>query len=121
MLKVEIFGDAAAMADVARRLDGFDGVSRVTVVEALRSGDVVVSGSVRPTSADALLQELESLGVPSSGVTLSRLEVVGQIASPGETSMVWAEVLAAAWHNARPIGRYLAFMFAAGVVACYGV
>ena len=30
-------------------------------------------------------------------------------------------MLGAAWLNARPIARYLAFMFVAGVIACYGV
>jgi uncharacterized hydrophobic protein (TIGR00271 family) len=30
-------------------------------------------------------------------------------------------VLGAAWRQARPIGRYLVFMFVAGVIACYGV
>lgn len=121
MLRVEVFGESGEMAAVARHLDAFDGVSRVTIVEALRSGHVVVSGSVRPTAADALLHELDRLGVAQSTVTLTRLEVVGQVTSPAETSLVWADVLAAAWHNARPLGRYLVFMFAAGIVACYGV
>jgi uncharacterized hydrophobic protein (TIGR00271 family) len=68
------------------------------------------------------LAELRRLGVPDSGITLSRVEVVGQaVTGSAETSLVWADVLSAAWHHARPIGRYLAFMFAAGVIACYGV
>src|SRR5436190_7853386 len=121
MLRVEVFGDAAAMADVARRLDLFDGVSRVNAVEATRAGQVIVSGAVRPISADAVLAELDLLGVPEAAITLTRLEVVGQVDAAPEASLVWADVLAAAWHNARPLARYLVFMFAAGVIAGYGV
>ena len=34
---------------------------------------------------------------------------------------MWADVLGTARLNARPIARYLVFMFVAGVIACYGV
>ncbi len=34
---------------------------------------------------------------------------------------MWADVLGTAWLNARPFASYLAFMFVAGVIACYGV
>jgi uncharacterized hydrophobic protein (TIGR00271 family) len=34
---------------------------------------------------------------------------------------VWTDVLGTAWLNAQLIARYLAFMFVAGVIACYGV
>jgi uncharacterized hydrophobic protein (TIGR00271 family) len=81
----------------------------------------LVGADVLPTVADRLLEELDDLGVPSTGITLSRVEVVGQLANPAGTSLVWADVLATAWHNARPIGRYLLFMFAAGIIASYGV
>jgi uncharacterized hydrophobic protein (TIGR00271 family) len=121
MLRVEVFGDAVAMADVATRLDAFDGVSRVSAVEATRAGHMIVSGAVRPMSADAVLAELDLLGVPDAAIALTRLEVVGQVDAAPEASLVWADVLAAAWHNARPLARYLVFMFAAGVIAGYGV
>ena len=121
MLRIEVFGDFATMEGVARRLDAYDGISRVTLVEATRSGHAVVSGAVRPAVADALIKELGRLGVEESMVTLTRLEVIGQIAAPAETSLVWIDVLASAWHNARPLARYLVFLLAAGIIACYGV
>jgi uncharacterized hydrophobic protein (TIGR00271 family) len=96
-------------------------VSRVSAVEATRAGHVIVSGAVRPMSADAVLAELDLLGVPDAAIALTRLEVVGQVDAAPEASLVWADVLAAAWHNARPLARYLVFMFAAGVIAGYGV
>src|SRR5262249_60092851 len=40
---------------------------------------------------------------------------------PRGRSFVWSAILGMAWLNARPIARYLAFMFVAGVIACYGV
>jgi uncharacterized membrane protein len=35
--------------------------------------------------------------------------------------LIWADLLDTASLNARPIARYVAFMFVAGVIACYGV
>jgi uncharacterized hydrophobic protein (TIGR00271 family) len=50
------------------------------------------------------------------------MEVVDWSAtSSSEATFVWADVLGQAWLNARPFGRYLAFMFVAGVIASYGV
>ena len=43
------------------------------------------------------------------------------VGGSAETTLVWADVLSAAWHDARPIGRYLALMLIAGVIASYGV
>jgi len=47
---------------------------------------------------------------------------VGSLAAGApEGGLIWADMLGAAWLNARPIARYLAFMVVAGVIACYGV
>jgi uncharacterized hydrophobic protein (TIGR00271 family) len=122
VIQLEVFGEAAPMARVAESLEQLDGVSRVRSVSATLPGHLLVAGVVQPNAVDPLLAELRRLDVPDAGVTLSRVEVVGQTVSGSpETSLVWADVLSAAWHHARPIGRYLAFMFAAGVIACYGV
>ena len=78
--------------------------------------------AVRPRVADTLLDELRRQGVPDTDITLSRIEVVARAAHDrAEASFVWEDVLGMAWLNARPLARYLAFMFVAGVVACYGV
>ena len=122
MIQLEVFGESAAMAAVAESLEPLDGVSRLRSVSATRPGHVLVAGVVHPSAVDPMLAELRRLGVPDDGITLSRVEVVGQtVTGTAETSLVWADVLSVAWHHARPIGRYLAFMFAAGVIACYGV
>jgi uncharacterized hydrophobic protein (TIGR00271 family) len=122
VINLEVFGDSAAMSTVAELLDEVDGVSRVRLVHAVRAGHSVVSAAVRPRAVDALLVALRRQGVPAADITLTRVEVVGLLATgPAEASLVWADVLGTAWLNARPIARYLAFMFVAGVIACYGV
>jgi uncharacterized hydrophobic protein (TIGR00271 family) len=51
-----------------------------------------------------------------------RVDVVGRAATGQvETSLVWEDVLGMAWLYSRPLARYLAFMFVAGVIASYGV
>jgi uncharacterized hydrophobic protein (TIGR00271 family) len=110
------------MRTVAELLDKTDGVSRVRLVDATRAGHSAVVASVRPRTVDTLLEELRQQGVPDADITLTRVEVIGSLATrPAETSLVWADVIGTAWLNARPIARYLAFMFAAGVIGCYGV
>ena len=122
MIRLEVFGETAAMETVAMLLDGIEGVRRVVLVDATRTGHSVVSATVRPSAVDALLAELRRHAVPDADITLTRMEVVGSLVTgPTDSSLVWADVIGTAWLNARPIARYLAFMFAAGVIGCYGV
>ena len=122
MINLEVFGKSAAMATVADRLDELVDVSRVRLVDATRARHSVVSAAVRPRAVDTTLEEVRRLGVPDADITLTRAEVVGSLATgPAEASLVWADVIGTAWLNARPIARYLAFMFAAGVIGGYGV
>ena len=123
MINLEVFGESAGMIEVAELLDGVDGVSRgVRLVDATRAGHRSVVAAVRPRVADTLLGELRRQGVPDTDITLSRIEVVARAAHDrAEASFVWEDVLGMAWLNARPLARYLAFMFVAGVVASYGV
>jgi uncharacterized hydrophobic protein (TIGR00271 family) len=122
MIQLEVFGESATMTAVAEALERLDGVTRVRSVSATRPGHLLVAGLVRPRAVDSLLDELGRLGIPDSDVTLSRIEAVGQaFGGAAETTLVWADVLSAAWHHARPIGRYFALMLIAGVIACYGV
>jgi hypothetical protein len=122
VINLEVFGKTGAMATVAERLDELDDISRVRVVDATRAGHSVVSAAVRPRTVDTTLEEVRGLGVPDADITLTRVEAVGSLATGGaEASLVWADVIGTAWLNARPIARYLAFMFAAGIIGSYGV
>ena len=110
------------MATVAERLDELDDVSRVRLVDATRPGLSVVSAAVRPRATDTTLDELRRLGVPDGDITLTRVEVVGSLVTrTADASFVWADVIGTARLNARPVARYLVFMFAAGVIGSYGV
>jgi uncharacterized hydrophobic protein (TIGR00271 family) len=122
VISLEVFGRSSEMANVAELLEGVEGVSRVRVVAATRVGHSVVSAAVRPRSVDTLLESLRGIGVADSSVTLMRVDVVGRAATGQvETSLVWEDVLGMAWLYSRPIARYLAFMFVAGVIGAYGV
>lgn len=110
------------MAKVAARLDELGDVSRVRVVDATRSGQAVLTATIRPRAVDTTLDEVRQLGVPDTDITLTRVEVVGSLVTGAAApTLVWADVLGTAWLNARPIARYLAFMAAAGVIGGYGV
>ena len=122
MIALEIFGESGLLELVATRLDQTDGVSHVTCIGATSAGRALVSARVRPSSVDALLDTLHGLGVADTEITLTRMEVVGALATGrADRTMVWADVMGTAWVNARPLARYLAFMIVAGVIACYGV
>jgi len=68
------------------------------------------------------LVELRALSVAPADMTLMRVEELGG-GLPGDedSSLIWADVVGLAGSNSRLIGRYLAFMAVAGVIACYGV
>ena len=122
MIALEVFGESASLERVARTLDETDGVSHVTCVEATRPGQSLVSARVRPRSVDVLLDALHGLGIADTAIALSRIDVIGALTQGRrDQTMVWADVMGAAWVNARPLARYLAFMVVAGVIACYGV
>ncbi|MGH3142523.1 MAG: DUF389 domain-containing protein [Gaiellales bacterium] len=122
MINLEVFGKSGAMATVAERLDGLDDVSRVRLVDATRPTHSVVSAAVRPRAVDTTLEELHRLGVADGDITLMRVEVVGSLVTrTADASFVWADVIGTARLNARPVARYLVFMFAAGVIGSYGV
>jgi uncharacterized hydrophobic protein (TIGR00271 family) len=121
MMNLEVFGASEKMQTVAELIDGIEGVSHVRIVDAQRAGHSLVVASVRPRVVDALLEKLRGTGVPDADILLARVEVMGRSGARPGTSLVWEDMLGVAWINARPIARYLAFMFVAGVIACYGV
>jgi len=122
VIRLEVFGESGAMAAVAQLLDENDEVSRVRLTGATRPKHAVVVATVHPRAVDELLDNLRRLGVPEADVTLTRVEVLGRSSGQGaEAGLVWEDVLGMAARNSRPIARYLAFMFVAGLIASYGV
>jgi len=122
MIALEVFGETPAMTAVAERLVEIDGASRVRIEPALGDGRSVVLAHVSHDSADQILAELRALSVAPADMTLMRVEELGGgLAGAEDSSLIWADVLGLAGSNSRLIGRYLAFMSVAGVIACYGV
>jgi uncharacterized hydrophobic protein (TIGR00271 family) len=122
VIRLEVFGESGAMAAVAQLLDENDEVSRDRLTGATRPEHAVVVATVHPRAVDELLDNLRRLGVPEADVTLTRVEVLGRSSGQGaEAGLVWEDVLGMAARNSRPIARYLAFMFVAGLIASYGV
>jgi uncharacterized hydrophobic protein (TIGR00271 family) len=122
VLFVQVVGHSRHAQSIAGLLDQLDGARAVTLVPAVREDHSVASATIPPAALDGLLGDLHRLGVSATDITVTRAEAIGQL--PGqarEAGVAWSDVLGSAWRQARPIGRYLAFMFAAGVIACYGV
>ena len=122
MLHLRVFGDAAAMADVARRLDALPGARHVSVAAGVHDGEALVTADVRAPAADVALEMLGELGIPSEDISLLRFDAIDPNAASEETvALVWADLLGQARLNARTAVRYLVFMAVAGVIASFGV
>jgi uncharacterized hydrophobic protein (TIGR00271 family) len=122
MLHLRVFGDTAAMADVAKRLDALPGVRHVSVAEGVHGGDALVTADLRAAAADQALELLGGLGIAAQDFSLLRFEAIDPNAASEETvALVWADLLGQARLNARTAVRYLVFMAVAGVIASFGV
>jgi uncharacterized hydrophobic protein (TIGR00271 family) len=126
VINVEVFGETPTMERVAASMDGNAEIRRVRLTKAIREGHAVVAATVSADAVDELLDDLRGHGVPNSGITLTRAEVIGASSADADqagfaASLVWEDVLGMAARSSRPIARYLAFMFVAGIIGGYGV
>jgi uncharacterized hydrophobic protein (TIGR00271 family) len=121
MLHLRVFGSSAAIDSVAGSLSRLPGVAHVTLNGTGNgSGQAVLTADLQPAAADGALADLKRLGVPPQDFSLLRVDTIDPGGRLGE-SLVWADLLGQAGEHARPVGRYLVFMLAAGVIAAYGV
>jgi uncharacterized hydrophobic protein (TIGR00271 family) len=122
MLQLRVFGDSPAMGDVARRLDALSGVRHVSTSGGGHDGNALVTADVSATVADAALEMVRGVGVPSEDISLLRLDTIGPASAADEpVALIWADLLGQARVNARTAVRYLVFMAVAGVIAGFGV
>jgi uncharacterized hydrophobic protein (TIGR00271 family) len=122
MLHLRVFGDTAAMADVAQRLDALEGTRHVSVAAGVHDGESLVTADVRAAAADTALQMLRGLEIPTDDISLLRLDAIDSSSTAEESvALVWADLLGQAQINARTAVRYLIFMAVAGVIAAFGV
>ena len=120
MLQLRVFGAAPDMAQVAERLGRVPGSSHILTTG--NDGQVLVTADLGDDAADAALDAVRRLGVPSEDVVLLRLDSIGPTHSGRPlASVVWTDLLSQAGTNARPLARYLIFMGVAGIIAGFGV
>jgi uncharacterized hydrophobic protein (TIGR00271 family) len=122
MLLLRVFGDSASMGEVAERLGAYPGARHVSVTDRGHDGNALVTADVAAAVADAALEMVRGLGIPTADISLLRLDAIGPAAAAEESvAVVWADLLGQARINARTAVRYLVFMAIAGVIAAFGV
>jgi uncharacterized hydrophobic protein (TIGR00271 family) len=112
---------------VANALEGTGGVRRIVAFTPERSGNgVVLAADVLPSVADRVMRLIREWDVDEADYLLTRQDVVApaphthaKFAAPEE--FAWIEVMGEARAHARPLGRYLALMAVAAVIAAMGV
>lgn len=127
MLRLDCFVAADLLDEATSALAGTAGVRHVTSAAPTIDGLVPVSADVDASSADAAIDRLAELGVPSEDVTLWRIPGIQPLGwrrgtrSSDSSAQVWAEIVGRADEHAELAVSYLAFMVAAGIIAGIGV
>ena len=122
MLHLRVYGPSGSLTAVGEGLEDHGEARRVALAQGVRSGHLLLTAEIHPDSTDSVLEYLMNAGIGREDIALARFDEVGPVASGHPaTSLIWADVIGQARVNARPIGRYLVFMMAAGVIAGFGV
>jgi uncharacterized hydrophobic protein (TIGR00271 family) len=108
-------------------LEQTGGVRRpVKIAAASPGGHAVVSADVELSTADEVVTLVAEQGLGADDYLLIRQEAIApkplhERRMGGEQAFAWVELMGEARANARPIGRFLALMSVAAVVAAMGV
>ncbi len=122
MLHLRVYGPSDSLTALGEGLEDHGAARRVAFAQGVRAGHLLLTAEIHADSADAILEYLLSAGLEREDIALARFDEVGPLATGHPAaSLIWADVLGQARANARPIGRYLIFMMAAGVIAGFGV
>jgi uncharacterized hydrophobic protein (TIGR00271 family) len=111
---------------VTEALEETGGVHRIVALSPERAGTgVVLAADVLPSVADHVVQLIREWEVDDADYLLTRQDVVAPHpphgALAGGAGFAWIEVMGEARTYARPLGRYLALMAVAAVIAGVGV
>jgi uncharacterized hydrophobic protein (TIGR00271 family) len=121
MLHLRVFASSAAIDVVAESLSRIPGADHLTRSDTGDgSGRAVLTADLEPAAVDAALADIDRIGVPAQDFSLLRLDAI-RAGDRFGGAVVWADLLGQASEHARPVGRFLIFMLAAGVIAAYGV
>jgi uncharacterized hydrophobic protein (TIGR00271 family) len=122
MLHLRVYGLARTLTEIGEGLEGRGEARNVALAQGVRRGHVLLTAEVHPRSADTVLEFLVRSGVSADDIALARIDEITPVAADhAATSLIWADVLAQARANARPVARYLVFMITAGIIAAFGV
>ena len=126
MLRLRLAIEERRADEVTEALEGTGGVYRIVSLQPERSGSgIVLAADVMPSVADRVMDLIREWEVGDSDYLITRQEVVAphpahsHLAAGGD--FAWIEVMGEARTHARPLGRYLALMAVAAVVAAVGV
>jgi len=112
---------------VTEALERTGGVHRIVALNPERAGSgVVLAADVRPAVADKVMDLIREWGISETDYLLTRQEVIapephGHGRFGGQEGFAWVEVMGEARIHSRPLGRYLALITVAAVVAALGV
>jgi uncharacterized hydrophobic protein (TIGR00271 family) len=126
MLRLRLAVEEHRADRVTEALEGTGGVYRIVALNPERAGTgVVLAADVMPSVADQVVQLIREWEVEDADYLLTRQDVVapnpphGRLA--GGDEFAWIEVMGEARTHSRPLGRYLALMAVAAVLAAIGV
>jgi uncharacterized hydrophobic protein (TIGR00271 family) len=126
VLRLRLAVEEPNATDLAGALEGTGGVHQVVSLSREPTGaGVVLEADLLPAVADQVMDVIRQWEISEDSYLITRQEVIaptpihGPIA--GGNEFAWIEVMGEARANARPLGRYLALMAVAAVLAAVGV
>ncbi|MGA8217171.1 MAG: DUF389 domain-containing protein [Solirubrobacterales bacterium] len=127
MLRLRLAVEQDRADAVTGALEETGGVHRIVALNPERAGTgVVLAADVMPSVADHVMQLIQEWEIDETDYLLTRQEVIapaphGHGRFAGAEAFAWVEVMGEARTHSRPLGRYLALMSVAGVLAALGV
>jgi uncharacterized hydrophobic protein (TIGR00271 family) len=126
VLRLRLAVDEPRANDLAGALEGTGGVHQIVSMSREPTGaGVVLEADLLPAVADQVMDVIREWEIDDSSYLITRQEVIAPtpIHGPitGGNEFAWIEVMGEARANARPLGRYLALMAVAAVLAATGV
>jgi uncharacterized hydrophobic protein (TIGR00271 family) len=126
VLRLRLAVEEERANNLATALEGTGGVHQIVSMSREPTGaGVVLEADLLPAVADQVMELIQEWEIEDGSYLITRQEVIaptpihGPIA--GGNEFAWIEVMGEARANARPLGRYLALMAVAAVVAGLGV
>jgi uncharacterized hydrophobic protein (TIGR00271 family) len=127
MLRLRLAVEQDRADSVTDALEGTGGVRRIVSLAPERAGTgVVLAADVMPSAADRVMELIREWEVDEADYLLTRQDVIapaphGQGRFAAKEEFAWVEVIGEAHVYSRPLGRYVALMSVAAVVAALGV